>query len=163
LIDELEKLQKQTVLDLYKEQFKRVLDGHYSNQANTDKLIITILFAEIGFLTHYITVIKNIHIWYGIPILIGIIGITIALTSYNFSKKLLSYEESRLELKITQFVILKQPDEENEEAKNTESVFLELSDKTGALIRQLNFWMYLFLALTTLSSIITIYIIKIYY
>lgn len=89
--------QRDTVIELHKESYKKTLDVYYLNQASLDKLIMTILFAEIGFL---INAIKTFELYF-LPVLIfGAIGLVFTMLSYRCSGELLSNEKLRITLDI---------------------------------------------------------------
>lgn len=73
------------------------MDAQYTNKQHLDKLIITILFAEIGYLSHTVQIISFPII---LAVIIGFIGILFSIESYRCVNKSLLYEEQIKEFEI---------------------------------------------------------------
>lgn len=156
-MNELEKWQQDTLIDLHKEDYKKVLDAYYFNQANMDKLIITILFAEIGFIVLHLA--EFMHAlsgalqltkfyamsWCIMPIVVGAIGVGLAFWSYKCSSKLLSFEKDRIILDIEYILGLDEKD--SERMKRLSHRY----EKTGFITDVLNWFIYASLFITTIS------------
>lgn len=85
------------LIDINKNKMQKLLEAQYTNRHNLDKLIITILFAEMGYLVHTVDVLVFLYI---IPLIIGGIGVYVAIESYKYTTQALFYEEARKELEI---------------------------------------------------------------
>lgn len=95
--DSLTLLHTNTTLAFNNESYKRLLDVYYSSQANFDKIIVTILFAEIGYIMHIIKD-GNFHLSFLIAIAISAFGIFLSLIRYDVDLKVLKLEKERIEL-----------------------------------------------------------------
>lgn len=85
------------LIEINKNKIQKLLDAQYINKQHLDKLIITILFAEIGYLSHTVPKISFPII---LAVIIGFIGILFSIESYRCVNKSLLYEEQIKEFEI---------------------------------------------------------------
>lgn len=95
--EDLALLHTNTILAFNNESYKRLLDVYYSSQANFDKIIITILFAEIGYIMHIVKE-DHFHLSFLITIAISAFGIFLSLKRYECDLKVIKLEKERIEL-----------------------------------------------------------------
>jgi hypothetical protein len=141
--------EKQVLINLHTESFKKTLDTYYQNQVSLDKIIITILFAELGFLIHSITI---FNLWYFLPMVCGALGISFAMLSYTVNAKIIETDKVKITLDIFYTLGLEYKDETstiNQKFK----MYREKLDKY-------NFIVYTMLVLTTVFCTISFYFMK---
>lgn len=140
---------KQVLINLHSESFKKTLDIYYQNQVSLDKIIITILFAELGFLIHSISIFNP---WYFLPLTCGAIGIAFAILSYIVNARIIETDKVRIMLDIFYTLGLKYEDETNDINKKFK-MYRKKLDKY-------NFIVYTMLVLTTVFCTISFYFMK---
>lgn len=89
--------EEQQLIEINKNKMQKLLDTQYTNKQHLDKLIITILFAEIGYLSHNAVQLVFPVIF---SVIIGFIGILCAIKSYKLTTLTLQTEEQIKELEI---------------------------------------------------------------
>lgn len=139
-----------TVLEINKEKFKKTIDIYYSNQANFDKLVITIHFAEIGFLIHSINLFEA---WLFFPIFFGCVGISMALYSYKIAGESLAIEKQRIESEMLSTVGF---DGFEETITKLDLALV----KAGKIATKVDRWVIYFLGLTSLTTVEAFYFMK---
>ena len=146
------KLHEATFIDFNKENYKKVIDVYYSSLANFDKILITILFAEIGYLIHTIPD-GGFQLSYLLPMLSGACGIGVSIMRYDVDCHSLSSEKDKVNAE--SFDIIGVVDY-NEDINELDKIIKELAIKSA----KLKFWIIAFLISTSLTCVEAIYFIR---
>jgi len=134
--------EEQQLIEINKNKMQKLLDTQYTNKQHLDKLIITILFAEVGYLSH--TAVQLIF-----PVIltaiIGFIGILSAIQSYKLTNRSLQVEEQVKEYEIYNLLKIDNYSEAIEE-------ILKINKKN---IKYIDFYEWIMYYSTVTTSILT--------
>lgn len=153
LLEEYEKqeLYDKTLIEFNKETYKNLISVYYSSIANYDKLIITIFFAEMGYIVHSVKD-KAFHISFLIPLLVCGIGVYLSFKKYNIDTKLLIYEKNRVYSDMLKIFNI----------NRYENDIINLDSSVNLLMirsQKINFWISFMLGISALTTIETVFFI----